>query len=112
MTNPSDMSNSALAEALERDCSYGLDNPIPHLHEAAYRLRAMEWQPIETADHERARETPIDVWVTFGDGFRCTDARFWGLGSNGALIYVGTDNKLIIPSHWMPKPSGPAPKGE
>ena len=36
-----DMNGAELADALERDCSYDLDDPIPYLREAARRLRAL-----------------------------------------------------------------------
>lgn len=110
MTNPSDMSNAALAEALERDCSYGLDNPIPHLHEAASRLRAMEWQPIETAPLDKQE---VDIWVVWptGAATRIPDSfHVWGRGWCLGQSYSQESHLRARVTHWMPRPAGP--KGE
>ena len=109
MTNPSDMSNAELADALDKDCSYDLDDPIPHLREAASRLRAMEWQPIETAPKDGTTvlylSPALGIWVGCEpEGYARGEWSRRGNSWCGQAFGDGDE------THWCNLP--PAPKGE
>ena len=115
MTNPSDMTYAELADALDEhssieetggcaDLQFTANAPL--MREAASRLRAMEWQPIETAPDSDDKQ--LYVFVIGGRYNKATrvpaDGSYWR--------ELAAQGLKSVPEYWVSDFPSPAPKGE